>query len=187
MSFNVTWNSPESTPNVPEGEERLFWIAVRASYHDRPTSTYVRLAHYQNRPLIHGEDGEPISDDYLVSIDGDPMESIGWVSETEHDDFNDFYRPIEFSEVYEILAWTVCEPPAFTGVNACCPDCNDGQGKCKFPFDAYPPRLPNTLVTMQKIDWPVNYERPENSHLGVYKYCMSCGRPSNYGKNDEPN
>ena len=186
IMINVIWNPPESTPHVPLGKEQLFWLAVKSVGIDGKATTTVRLAHYQNRPLSLDDNGEPLDDDCLTDLNGDPMSSVGWVGQFEHDDFSDFYRPIEFNERYVLLAWAAFETPIFKGVSSACPDCDNGKGKCKFPFEAPPPNYPNTLVIKDKEDWPSNFELMPFSDLGVYKYCNCCGRPSNYGKNDEP-
>ena len=104
------WNPPESVPDVPEGEERLYWIATSSK--ETGFKPHVRLAHYQNVPLKVDENGDPIGDCFY-NPDGEPIESIGWVEQYEHYEFNRFYEGIAFNEDYRLLGWSEYHPPAF--------------------------------------------------------------------------
>jgi len=116
----LNWQKPEAIPVVPEGDEIQFWIAIestRVNPHNQVTSTrsYTFLAQYQNRPLETDEYGEYIDDDYLTDINGEPVESIGWVSCKAHDDFENFYELLDFNENYKLLAWAEYTAPVFNG------------------------------------------------------------------------
>ena len=123
----LEWKSPDTVPEVKEAAERLFWLAVeykRVTPHpdSKQTETFTFLAFYQNRPIELDDDGEPTNDDYLVNTDGEPMESIGWVTDKQHDEFDNYYMPIEFSDHYKLLGWAEYTPPKFTGVPISSPD-----------------------------------------------------------------
>lgn len=107
------WFKPNITPLVPMGTESPFWIATKRTHADGVVVLDVRLAQYQNRPLELDEDGEPTSDDHLVGVDGDAIESIGWVVDNEHYEFENYYSPIEFNGSYELVAWAYVHAPAF--------------------------------------------------------------------------
>lgn len=107
------WFAPDEIPAVPEGEEVLFWIAVRSISFDGAVLEYTRLAHYQNRPLYLDDDGEPTVDDHLTNTDGEAVESIRWVNSTEHEEFENYYTPIHFSDSYELVAWSFLATPDF--------------------------------------------------------------------------
>lgn len=109
----IKWNSPESIPEVKEGTEDLFWIAV---VNDKKKQI-VFLAYYQNRPLETDEDGDPANDDYLININGDPIDSVGWVDCKEHSEFDNFYTKLDFDESYKLLGWAEYDPPKFTGLS----------------------------------------------------------------------
>ena len=106
----INWNPPESVPDVPEGEEKLFWITTASK--ETGFKPHVSLAHYQNVPLKVDEDGNPI-DDCFYNPDGEPIESIGWVEQYEHYEFNRFYEGIVFNDDYRLLGWAECQPPVF--------------------------------------------------------------------------
>lgn len=110
---NITWKNPKSIPNVEKGSEEQYWIAT---YSKRKDSISVYLAIYQNRPLETDDHGEYLDDDYLVNESGDPHESIGWVSNQSHYEFDNFYVPIEFNEDCNFLGWAEYQPPEFSGV-----------------------------------------------------------------------
>ncbi len=109
----VLWYKPSITPLVPVGTESLFWIATKRTHNEGEVTHNVRLAHYQNRPLEVDSDGEPTRDDHLVGVDGDAIESIGWVNDNEHYEFDNYYSPIEFNDKFELVAWAYVHPPAF--------------------------------------------------------------------------
>lgn len=108
------WQSPETIPAVPAGEEQEFWIAVHSQ---RTNKTHVYLAQYQNRPVNLDEDGEPIGDeDLLIDVDGEYVDSVGWVMNRQHTDFDNYYEKIDFNSDYQLLGWANYQPPAFDGV-----------------------------------------------------------------------
>ena len=107
------WHRPSITPLVSVGTESLFWIATKRTDNEGEVSHNVRLAHYQNRPLELDGEGNPTSDDNLFNIDGDAIESIGWVEDNEHYEFENYYSPIEFNEHYELVAWAYVHVPTF--------------------------------------------------------------------------
>jgi hypothetical protein len=114
---NLTWNKPESTPVVEHGTEEFFWIAVESRFNkDKKPKVFVFLALYQNRPLSLDEDGNPDNDDYLSDTSGEPIESVGWVENKSHYDFEDFYVPLSFNDDYKLLGWAEYVAPEFTGV-----------------------------------------------------------------------
>lgn len=110
--MNVEWNTPESVPDVEKGTEKEFWVAVRSEHAEKDL---VLVAHYQNRPLEFDADGEAMGD-FLITPDGEPHHSVGWVLRTEHEDFDGFYTAFQFSEKYCLLGWAEYVPPVFTGV-----------------------------------------------------------------------
>jgi len=100
------WNSPESTPVVPIGTEKQYWIAIKTS----EGKECVFIAHYQNRPLADEGDDEAYE---LIDLDGEPIESVGWVDCKEHSEFDNYYTPISFNEHYELLGWAECIAPTW--------------------------------------------------------------------------
>ena len=106
MGKKLKWNHPEVVPDVKEGTEKLFWIAV---YSDYTKKDHVHLAYYQNRPIK--ED----SDDCLEGPDGETIESVGWVESKEHEYYDSYFLPIHFSEQYRLFGWAKYKPPEFTG------------------------------------------------------------------------
>ena len=112
----VDWQSPETTPNVPKGETKTFWIATRFKRRGE-WKTAVFDAQYVNKPLEYAEDDiekeYPLDDDHFVNEDGEAMEAIGWHSLMEHADFHGYYEPIVFSEDRELLGWGEYQKPKF--------------------------------------------------------------------------
>lgn len=112
--FKPLWQSPETTPTVPVGEEQEFWIAVHSQHTNK---THVYLAQYQNRPVNLDEGGEPIGDEEpLIDVDGEYVDSVGWVMNRQHTEFDNYYEKINFSSDYQLLGWANYQPPAFDGV-----------------------------------------------------------------------
>lgn len=109
------WQSPETIPAVPVGEEQEFWIAVHSQHSNK---THVYLAQYQNRPANLDEHGEPIGDEdyYLIDVDGEYVDSVGWVMNRQHPDFDDYYEKIDFNTDYQLLGWANYQPPTFYGL-----------------------------------------------------------------------
>ena len=101
------WHKPHLVPAIKKGTEGLFWVAVR----NGQNKVYVFDALYQNRPLETDDDGEPLDDGCLINVDGEPIESIGWVHNQQHSEFDNFYQPIDFNEHYELLGWAECKTP----------------------------------------------------------------------------
>lgn len=109
----MKWNLPTVNPDVSLGDEKEFWIAI---YSERTNKEHVFIAQYQNRPF--DEESDDYLEDYVLHTpDGDPIDSVGWVTCKEHSDFDNFYEPITFNEQYRLLGWAEYEPPKFTGLN----------------------------------------------------------------------
>jgi hypothetical protein len=113
MNNKIEWNKPHLVPSIKKGTEKLCWLAVR----NGQNKVYVFDALYQNRPLKTDDNGEYLSDDYLVNDSDEPIESIGWVHNQQHSEFDNFYQPIEFNEHYELLGWAECEKPKWEQTN----------------------------------------------------------------------
>lgn len=112
---NLTWNHPDTIPDVEIFTEKEFWIAV-----DCRGIINVYLAQYQNRPLGEEYDEyEDMPDDVLLDPDGEPFSSVGWVELTRNFDseYDDYYIPLEFTDNYKLIGWAEYEPPSFTGLN----------------------------------------------------------------------
>lgn len=117
----LNWQKSELIPVVGLGDERLFWVAVEANrvnpHKQRnmiETHVVTFLAYYQNRPLQVDSDGESLDDDCLVNTDGEPVESVGWVSCKAHYEFDNFYEQLDFNDNYKLLGWAEYTPPVFT-------------------------------------------------------------------------
>ncbi len=113
----LKWNQPELVPVVKIGDEKELWVAVRANRpNPHPDTEQVKiitfLAQYQNRPYEDNEDYED-DDEALVNVDGEYVNSVGWVTCQSHCDFDNYYTPITFSESYELLGWAEYTPPVF--------------------------------------------------------------------------
>lgn len=111
----VDWQSPDSVPDVPKDETETFWVAVEFTRGNGETSRCVYDAQFVNKPVEFDEEGEPLSDDYFVTEDGDPVSAVGWHSLKEHADFDGYYDPLPFSDDYVLLGWAVYEKPDFIG------------------------------------------------------------------------
>lgn len=115
----VDWKSPETTPSVPKGETKTFWLAVGSSIRGE-FRTFVFDAQYVNKPLEYAEDDIgcecPLDDECFVTSDGDPIECIGWFDVRNHQDFDNYYEPLSFNEDYTLLGWAEYEKPDFTGI-----------------------------------------------------------------------
>ena len=105
---DVIWQSPETTPNVPSGTEKEFWVAV-----ENKESVNVFIALFQNRPLELDENGEPLDDDCLINTDGEPIDSVGWVFNQEHYEFDNYYTPLVFLGETKLVGWAELEVPSF--------------------------------------------------------------------------
>lgn len=120
-TVDAIWHSPESTPEVKKNDKRTFWIAVEATYRscsgDSAIGKVVFPAQYLNMPLEYDDEGELMNDDCLVNIDGDPVEAIGWHTERDHEEFDNYYPAIDFNDDYVLLGWTEYYTPSFTGVS----------------------------------------------------------------------
>ncbi|CAK3503995.1 Phage protein [Vibrio crassostreae] len=115
MNINgIDWQHPLEVPVVEMGTEKEFWIAV---YSEQSKRQHVFLAHYQNRPLVHDDDGELIENDWYLDGHGELVDSVGWVEHTRHDEYDNYYTKIGFSEDYRLLGWAEYEPPRFVAVD----------------------------------------------------------------------
>lgn len=113
----VKWQAPDNKPVVKADEYELFWMATRSkNCHGEWNEPIVRLAQYVNKPLVYAEDheegDEPINS-YLITVDGEPFEAIGWFDIKNHAEFDDYYEPIVFREGFELLGWAEYAPPEF--------------------------------------------------------------------------
>lgn len=117
----VVWHSPESTPEVGKNEKRTFWIAVNVTLRpcngDPVIKQVVFPAQYLNMPLEYDDEGELLNDDCPVNTDGDHVEAIGWHTERDHEEFDNYHPAIDFNDDYVLLGWAEYEVPSFTGVN----------------------------------------------------------------------
>ena len=107
----VNWNSPETVPNVKLGEEELYWIAVESE-----RGIFVFSAYYQNRPLITNEDGELLDgcDDWVLSNEYDgEIESVCWVHNRLHLEYDHYWEKINFDHEYKLLGWAEYDTPEF--------------------------------------------------------------------------
>ncbi|EGR2774142.1 hypothetical protein V6956_004574 [Vibrio parahaemolyticus] len=115
MNVNgIDWQHPLEVPVVEMGTEKEFWIAV---YSEQSKRQHVFLAHYQNRPLVHDDDGELIENDWYLDGQGELVDSVGWVEHTRHDEYDNYYTKIGFREDYRLLGWAEYEPPRFVAVD----------------------------------------------------------------------
>lgn len=110
-SLKPKWNKPDSIPVVGLGEEEKYWVAVELNGQVR-----VWDALYQNRPAFD-EKGEAY-DFALVSEHGEEVDSVGWVQNKSHFDFENFYEPISFGESCVLLGWAEWSEPEFSGVES---------------------------------------------------------------------
>ncbi|WED23048.1 3'-5' exoribonuclease [Vibrio sp. JC009] len=112
----IDWQSPETTPDIPKGETKTFWLATRYKRKDK-WHTAVFDAQYVNKPLEYAEDDSdkecPLDDEHFVDCDGCPIEALGWHSLKEHADFHGYYEPIVFNEERELLGWGEYLAPEF--------------------------------------------------------------------------
>lgn len=112
----VEWQSPETAPDVLKGETKTFWLAVSSKVKDG-FKTFIFDAQYVNKPLEYAEDDIecefPLDDECFVTIDGYPIDSVGWHSVREHEDFDGYYTKISFNENYVLLGWAEYEKPDF--------------------------------------------------------------------------
>lgn len=111
----VNWNKPSETPQVEVGTTKEFWIAVESRYPNRQVRQYVFCAQYVNMPVYIDDEGEPNTDDYLVTVDGEPFHAVGWHSVKNHADFDNYYEPLTFNEEYVLLGWADYIKPEFNG------------------------------------------------------------------------
>lgn len=116
LTPQVNWQLPSLTPDVPKGENHLFWVAVQNQWRagEQP-KTSVYLANYINKPLALDDDGEPLDDDCHVDTDGNPVSAIGWHNQYDHPDFNGYYEKMQFSDKCKLLGWAEYKPPVWTG------------------------------------------------------------------------
>lgn len=112
----VIWQLPSITPEVPKGENQLFWVAVQTRWSEgEQPKTEVYLANYINKPLELDDNGEPIDDEHFVDTDGQPMSAVGWHNQYDHPDFNGYYEKMQFSDKCKLLGWAEYQPPVWTG------------------------------------------------------------------------
>lgn len=123
MKHATIWNKPDILPPVGKDDIETYWVAIRMTRHPHcgdTVDTVVFPAQYMNMTLSLDGDGYPTNDDYLKNIDGDPVEAIGWHTVRDHEEFENYYPPLEFSDDYVLLGWAEYEVPEFKGL-ACDP------------------------------------------------------------------
>ena len=108
--IDVEWKDPLTTPDVNKGDEKQFWLALSIT-RKGVEKIHTFLAYYQNRPYQEGDEKE--DDDALVNIDGDYINSVGWVSCKSHVEFDNYYEPITINENSKLLGWAEYTPPEF--------------------------------------------------------------------------
>ena len=107
INNKTEWHKPHLVPAIKTGTEKLYWIAVL----NGQNKVYVYDALYQNRPLEIDENGDYLDADCLVNTNDEPIESIGWVQNQQHSEFDNFYEAIAFNEHYTLLGWAECKKP----------------------------------------------------------------------------
>ncbi len=105
--ITVDWKNPSTVPEVAPGTEEIFWIAVQ--HKDGKITTCHAL--YQNRPLVDEE--HELYSDCLRNTDGEAVESIGWVEDQVHIEFDNFYTPFDFDDECKLVGWAEYEFPEF--------------------------------------------------------------------------
>lgn len=117
LTVNVDWQNPKQIPDVPKGETKEFWVAAKRTYEDLNGLAFeevtVFTAQYVNMPVNIDENGETDTDDYLVDIDGDPLSAVGWFSVKDHNDFDNYYEPLFYTDEHVLLAWAEYTKPTF--------------------------------------------------------------------------
>ncbi|EMY6467009.1 hypothetical protein ABCL20_004485 [Vibrio alginolyticus] len=114
--IQVKWHSPEETPQVESQGLKKFWVAIKVTgsiNQTKKSKTFVISAYYVNKPLELDEHGEVINGDPFVSIDGEPIEAVGFHSCKEHQEFDGYYEPLPFGDDYELLGWAEYQKPDF--------------------------------------------------------------------------
>ena len=114
--IKVDWKAPDTLPEIPEGTEEHFWLAVEVTKPNKPVEIKTFLGQYQNRPLNQNAEVPLGDEEPLVNTDGDPVSSVGWVACQSHYDFDNFYEFINFSDEYKLMGWAEYEAPDFTPV-----------------------------------------------------------------------
>lgn len=73
----------------------------------------------------------------------------------------------------------------------CCPECDDGDGNCAFPYYGVAPHthaLPTpthptdwlgSTRPLPREQWPANFRPDDDSDdCGTYTHCLACGAPN---------
>ncbi len=114
--MELNWQKSDVIPVVDKGSEKQFWVAVEIKGKHLPNDEFVTfLAHYQNRPFDQEayDKDEHEDDDCLVTLDGEYVSSVGWVSARSHVEFDNYYEPINFNPDYKLVGWAEYEAPDF--------------------------------------------------------------------------
>ena len=111
--LELNWRNPEIIPVVKVGQEVEFWIAVEITRPNKCAKVFTFLSQYQNRPYIDGDE-DLGGEDALVNTNGDYVDSVGWVTCQSHNQFDNYYEPIQFSDDYKLLGWSEYVAPKFT-------------------------------------------------------------------------
>jgi hypothetical protein len=67
----------------------------------------------------------------------------------------------------------------------CCPECDDGDGDCAFPYYGVAPHThaPGPVIGSTRMlgveHWPENFkpDAEADNTCGTYTHCLACGRP----------
>lgn len=152
--ITVDWKDPSTVPEVALGTEKNFWIAVQ---HNDGKITICH-ALYQNRPLVDEE--HELYDDCLNNTDGEAVESIGWVEDKVHCEFDNFYEPFDFDDERKLVGWAEYELPEFS----------KHEGLPLMPFDFF--TLDSVFSNVHEMpsrgfemSWSVLDER--GTHMGI--------------------
>ncbi len=115
----IVWIKPDVLPTVKVGKSKEFWVAIEVTRKDKKPEVVCFLSNYLNKPIAFYVDdsadtGCPL--DYVLSDEcGQSIDAVGWHSNREHYEFDDFYEPLTFSDSYVLLAWAEYTPPDCAG------------------------------------------------------------------------
>ncbi len=106
----VAWKSPTITPDVPKGEAKAFWVAVKYKRKEG-WDIVAYVAQYVNKPLEYADDDlykeRPLDDAHFVDCDGYPIAVVGWYGLTS------YCEPEDFDDKRVLLGWGEYLKPAW--------------------------------------------------------------------------
>lgn len=121
-AIQVAWNDPRFNPVVPKNEIKTYWVAIKVTHRPRNETPVEKIvvfpAQYVNKPLELDGDGQPTNDECLINIDGEAVDAVGWHTDRDHEEFDNFYPPLPFSENYVLLGWAYYQVPEFTNIDS---------------------------------------------------------------------